>query len=100
LSSLPIDSPCCIVTFETIHEVLRAEKALTALGLAFELVPVPPAITSDCGFCILAPWAEEGLKSAIEALSAGTIAISGAYRVLEKPSAEGRHKEKAYERIK
>jgi len=32
--------------------VLKAEKALKSRGCAHELVPVPRALSSDCGVCI------------------------------------------------
>ena len=38
--------------FDTIHDVLRAEKALKRRGLAIELVPVPRNLSSDCGMAI------------------------------------------------
>lgn len=38
--------------FHTIHDVLKAEKALKSKGLAHELVPVPRTLSSDCGVCI------------------------------------------------
>jgi Putative Se/S carrier protein-like len=38
--------------FHTIHDVLKAEKVLKGKGFAHELVPVPRALSSDCGACI------------------------------------------------
>jgi hypothetical protein len=38
--------------FHTIHDVLKAENALKGRCTAFELVPVPRALSSDCGVCI------------------------------------------------
>ena len=38
--------------FHTIHDVLKAEKTLKSRGCAHELVPVPRALSSDCGVCI------------------------------------------------
>ncbi|MDD3846325.1 MAG: DUF3343 domain-containing protein [Syntrophorhabdaceae bacterium] len=38
--------------FNTIHDVLRAEKMLKKRGRRHELVPVPRNLSSDCGMCI------------------------------------------------
>ena len=38
--------------FRTIHDVLKAENALKNRGASFELVPVPRALSSECGVCI------------------------------------------------
>jgi Protein of unknown function (DUF3343) len=38
--------------FHGIHEVLKVESALKREGASFELVPVPRALSSDCGVCI------------------------------------------------
>ena len=38
--------------FNTIHDVLKAESALKDRGTSFELVPVPRALSSDCGVCV------------------------------------------------
>ncbi len=39
--------------FHGIHEVLKAENVLKSHGVAFELVPVPRALSSECGVCIM-----------------------------------------------
>jgi hypothetical protein len=46
------DSSAYFFLFHTIHDVLKAEKALKGRGYAFELVPVPRTLSSDCGVCI------------------------------------------------
>ncbi|MBP6940689.1 MAG: DUF3343 domain-containing protein [Syntrophorhabdaceae bacterium] len=38
--------------FYSIHDVLKAEKALKGRDVAIELVPVPRNLSSDCGMCI------------------------------------------------
>jgi Putative Se/S carrier protein-like len=38
--------------FRTVHDVLKAENALKDRGASFELVPVPRALSSECGVCI------------------------------------------------
>ncbi len=38
--------------FNTIHDVLKAEKILKKESVVHELVPVPRNLSSDCGMCI------------------------------------------------
>ncbi len=40
------------ILFNTIHDVLKAEKALKTDGVEGEIVPVPRKLSSDCGVCI------------------------------------------------
>ncbi len=47
-----------LLTFESIHRVLAAEKALLDARLAPDLVPVPKEISSDCGMAIAVPSAD------------------------------------------
>ena len=44
--------PAHYLLLHTIHDVLKTEKILKKHGLAFELVPVPRNLSSDCGSCI------------------------------------------------
>lgn len=39
--------------FTTIHDVLKAEKILKKATVDVEVVPVPRALSSDCGVCIM-----------------------------------------------
>jgi len=41
-----------LLTFDSIHDVLRAEKAMRAQGCWCDLVPTPPEISSDCGMSL------------------------------------------------
>jgi hypothetical protein len=49
----------CVLLFESIHQVMRAEKFLKAKGFPIDLVPVPREISSDCGVAIELPWEEK-----------------------------------------
>jgi len=48
-----------LLTFESIHQVLAAEKALLDAGLAPDLVPVPKEISANCGMAITLPPADK-----------------------------------------
>lgn len=38
--------------FDTIHDVLKADKILKKEKINYELIPVPRNLSSDCGMCI------------------------------------------------
>ena len=42
-----------LLVFNTIHDVLRAEKILKQHKVPNELIPVPRNLSSDCGMSIL-----------------------------------------------
>ena len=42
----------CAAVLETIHYVLKGERALKRAGVRFELIPVPREISSDCGMAL------------------------------------------------
>ena len=48
------DSKVFFLLFRSIHDVLKVEKLLKKTDAVFELVPVPRAISSECGVCIKA----------------------------------------------
>jgi len=52
-----------ILTFATTSAVLAADKRTSAEGIAADLIPVPVAITSDCGFCLRIPAGALGLSN-------------------------------------
>lgn len=41
-----------IVLFDSIHDVLGAERLLKERGLPVDLVPTPRSLSSDCGMAI------------------------------------------------
>ena len=41
-----------IITFQSIHHVLKAEKVLLAMGVKFDIIPTPKNISSECGMSI------------------------------------------------
>ena len=45
----------CILLFQSVHQVMKAEKALKERGVAVDLIPVPREISSDCGVAIQIP---------------------------------------------
>ena len=53
----------CILLFQSVHHVMKAEKVLKERGMAVDLIPVPREISSDCGVAIQVPWevSEEAL---------------------------------------
>ena len=51
-AALSTDRTVFFLVFQSIHDVLKAEKILKKAAASFELVPVPRALSSDCGVCI------------------------------------------------
>lgn len=87
-----------LITYESSHMAIRAERALKSRGLEVDLIPVPREISSACGFClILGPAALEApkLKLIRELCAPGREAL---WTVLELAGA-GKKKERRYERI-
>lgn len=41
-----------LILFHSVHHALKAEKVLKSGGIAHKLIPVPKAISSDCGVCL------------------------------------------------
>ena len=54
----------CVFLFSSIHQVIRAEKALKKAGMKVDLIPVPREISSECGVAIEMPLElkEEALR--------------------------------------
>lgn len=71
--------PRILLTFDSIHDVIRAEKILLAQGIGCDLVPTPRHISSDCGMSV---ECAEGDLPRLESLrSDGTLVWRGRYRV-------------------
>ena len=68
-----------VVTFHTTAAAIGMEKLCAARGLAGRLIPVPRALTADCGMA----WrAEIDRRAALEALAAGEgLEVEGFYEL-------------------
>lgn len=42
----------CVVSFKSIHHVIKAEHTLKSAGIWTDMIPNPRGITSDCGMSI------------------------------------------------
>jgi len=70
----------CIFIFESVHQVMRAEKVLKGKGMAVDLIPVPREISSDCGVAIELP--DELREEARHLFEQNGISIVKCYRML------------------
>ncbi len=43
---------CYYLIFKSSTQVMRADSLLEGSGLRYEIVPVPKAISSECGLCV------------------------------------------------
>ncbi len=68
----------CYAVLLSIHFVLKAEQLLKGQGLLHDVVPVPRAISADCGMAIEFPCQEAGAVTAL--LAAADIEITRLYR--------------------
>ena len=46
------DLTYCVVLFDSVSHVMKAEKVLKEAGIPYKLIPVPKSISSDCGVCV------------------------------------------------
>jgi undecaprenyl pyrophosphate synthase len=42
-----------IITFDSTHHAISAQKTLSDRGVSFRVIPTPAEITSDCGIALL-----------------------------------------------
>lgn len=45
-------SKVTIITFQSVHHVIKADKLLASQGIVCKIIPVPEQISSECGMCI------------------------------------------------
>ena len=67
----------CVLIFNSIHRVMKAEALLKAKSLKFRLIPVPRSLASDCGLAM--EMFGPGLDEFKKVLSAGGIEIAEAH---------------------
>lgn len=88
-----------IITFGSSYMAIRAERALKALGISVELIPVPREISSACGFCLLVPASALG-GSGLDTIKTRTAQGREAlWLVTIQAKEDNNRKEKTYERI-
>lgn len=66
-----------ILTFQSIHHVLKGEKILKREGVAFDLVPVPKEVNPDCGMALELPL--NAVARATGLLAENSLDIEGVY---------------------
>ena len=52
ISSSPVPQPDWVIKFDSIHDVLSAEKLFKDAGVWCDLIPSPRQVTSDCGMVL------------------------------------------------
>jgi hypothetical protein len=71
----------CILLFDSVHQVMRAEKLLKKRNLKIDLIPVPREISSDCGVAIELP--SEIKEEALHLIGDGGLSNVICYRRIE-----------------
>ena len=71
------DEESIIFVLYSIHDVMKAEFALKDRGMAYDLIPVPKELSSDCGMALLVE--REGREEIREVLRKNNLSIKGAY---------------------
>jgi hypothetical protein len=67
--------PDRIVTFESVHGALKAERAIRAAGLKADAISVPRRLSSDCGIALRFDAANE--ESIVKAMRDSDIDYKG-----------------------
>lgn len=71
--------PRCVLLFASIHDVLRAERALRDGGVWCDLVPVPRALSAECGMAVEIRAADRPRATDLGWTSAWLSAADGRY---------------------
>lgn len=67
-----------LFTFPNTKTAIAAERALLTAGLNVTVMPMPEALSSECGIVLRLP--EDGLDAGKSALDAAGIEVSAIYR--------------------
>lgn len=68
-----------IMTFESVHHALKAEKILRLKGLTIHVMNTPREVSKDCGICLRFDVDDEtDITNAMEEANA---AFAGIYRI-------------------
>ncbi|AGK95473.1 DUF3343 domain-containing protein [Clostridium pasteurianum] len=68
-----------LITFNSTHSTIRAEKELLSMGIKVKVIPVPTEITSSCGLSIKISL--DDLRKARKILLKEKIQVSGYYYI-------------------
>lgn len=68
-----------LITFDSTHSAIRAEKELLSMGIKVKVIPVPTEITSGCGLSIKISL--DDLCKARKILLKEKIQVSGYYHI-------------------
>lgn len=66
-----------IITFESVHHALKAEKIIRSAGLAADAISVPRHLSSDCGIALRFDAGDE--KAITEELADKDVSHRGIY---------------------
>jgi hypothetical protein len=73
------DQNYCVALFDSVSQVMKAEKILKNAGIPHKLIPVPRSISTDCGVCLrFLPEQKEMIIKTLEP----TIHVSEVYDLL------------------
>ncbi|UCE19276.1 MAG: DUF3343 domain-containing protein [Gemmatimonadota bacterium] len=72
----------CVITFDSIHRVMKAERILKSEDVSLTLVPTPREISSECGMVVQVGCEE--LERVQEIFNKNRLEIEGIYQIDEK----------------
>ncbi|MDD2889478.1 MAG: DUF3343 domain-containing protein [bacterium] len=70
-----------VILFNSVHFVMKAEKAIKEKGIGVQLIPVPRQFSSDCGMAIKIK--EENIESVKQLLEKGSYKVEGIHKISE-----------------
>ena len=76
-SAVTFFSERCLLVFQSIHQVMKAEKLLKTEGIEIDLIPMPREISSDCGVAVELPLRLK--KEALNLLNEHRLSILACY---------------------
>ena len=69
----------CVITFDSIHRVMKAERILNEEHISLTLLPTPRHISSDCGMVVQVQCEE--LERVQKILCESNLEIEGIYKL-------------------
>ena len=69
----------CVLIFESVHKVMKAEQILISEGIKNDIIPTPKELSSDCGMSIRFSKTNTDMEKASRVLSAHNVS----YKIYE-----------------